>query len=93
MKARGGLITREDLRHYTIYRRPPLRGTYRGDEILTVPPPSAGGVALLQCLNVLEDYDVPGDGLRLLALRAHRQPRRCAGRSPTARASSGTRTS
>ncbi|HYN00803.1 MAG TPA: gamma-glutamyltransferase [Vicinamibacteria bacterium] len=62
MKARGGLITREDLRHYTIYRRPPLRGTYRGVEILTVPPPSAGGVALLQCLNVLENYDVPAMG-------------------------------
>jgi gamma-glutamyltranspeptidase / glutathione hydrolase len=62
MKANGGLVTREDLRHYTIYRRPPLRGTYRGMEILTVPPPSAGGVALLQCLNVLEDYDVPAMG-------------------------------
>ena len=62
MKASGGLITREDLRQYTIYRRPPLRGTYRGAEILTVPPPSAGGVALLQCLNILEGYDVPGLG-------------------------------
>jgi gamma-glutamyltranspeptidase/glutathione hydrolase len=62
MKANGGLITREDLRQYTIYRRPPLRGTYRDHEILTVPPPSAGGVALIQCLNVLEDYDVPGMG-------------------------------
>ena len=62
MKARGGLITREDLRRYTIYRRPPLRGTYRGIEILTVPPPSGGGVALLQCLNVLEGFDVPAMG-------------------------------
>jgi gamma-glutamyltranspeptidase / glutathione hydrolase len=62
MKARGGLVTREDLRRYTIYRRPPLRGTYRGDEVLTVPPPSAGGVALLQCLNVLEGYDVKAMG-------------------------------
>jgi gamma-glutamyltranspeptidase/glutathione hydrolase len=62
MKARGGLVTREDLRNYTIYRRNPLRGTYRGDEILTVPPPSAGGVALLQCLNVLEGYDLKAMG-------------------------------
>ena len=62
MKARGGLVTREDLRGYTIYRRAPLRGTYRGDEVLTVPPPSAGGVTLLQCLNILEDLDVPGMG-------------------------------
>jgi gamma-glutamyltranspeptidase/glutathione hydrolase len=62
MKASGGLVTREDLRQYSVYRRPPLRGTYRGAEVLTVPPPSAGGVALLQCLNILEDYDVPGLG-------------------------------
>jgi len=63
MKANGGLLTREDLLQYTIYRRPPLRGTYRGMEILTVPLPSAGGVALLQCLNVLEDYDVRAMGV------------------------------
>jgi gamma-glutamyltranspeptidase/glutathione hydrolase len=62
MKARGGLVTREDLRNYTIYRRPPLRGTYRENEVLTVPLPSAGGVALLQCLNVLEGYDVKAMG-------------------------------
>jgi gamma-glutamyltranspeptidase/glutathione hydrolase len=62
MRASGGLMTREDLRQYSVYRRPPLRGTYRGDEVLTVPPPSAGGVALLQCLNVLEAHDVPGLG-------------------------------
>jgi gamma-glutamyltranspeptidase/glutathione hydrolase len=63
MRARGGLITREDLRNYTTYRRRPLRGTYRGDEVLTVPPPSAGGVALLQCVNVLEGYDVKAMGV------------------------------
>jgi gamma-glutamyltranspeptidase/glutathione hydrolase len=62
MRARGGLITKEDLRGYTIYRRKPLRGTYRGDEVLTVPPPSGGGVALLECLNVLEGYDVKAMG-------------------------------
>jgi gamma-glutamyltranspeptidase/glutathione hydrolase len=63
MRARGGLITREDLRRYTVYRRPPLRGSYRGDEILTVPPPSGGGVVLLQCLNVLEGYDLKAMGV------------------------------
>jgi gamma-glutamyltranspeptidase/glutathione hydrolase len=62
MERHGGLVTRDDLRSYTIYRRPPLRGSYRGAEILTVPPPSAGGVTLLQCLNVLEGYDVAAMG-------------------------------
>ena len=62
MKARGGLITREDLKRYTVYRRPPLRGTYRGYEVLTAPPPSSGGVCLLQSLNVLEGYDLKAMG-------------------------------
>jgi gamma-glutamyltranspeptidase/glutathione hydrolase len=62
MQANGGLVSVEDLRSYQIYRRPPLRGSYRGHEVLTVPPPSAGGVALLECLNVLEDRDVRGMG-------------------------------
>jgi gamma-glutamyltranspeptidase/glutathione hydrolase len=62
MKARGGLITREDLKRYTVYRRPPLVGTYRGYQVLTAPPPSSGGVALLECLNVLEGYDLPAMG-------------------------------
>jgi len=63
MRAGGGLITLEDLRRYQVYRRPPLRGSYRGYEVLTAPPPSAGGVTLLQCLNVLEDLDVSAMGV------------------------------
>ncbi len=62
MKARGGLVTREDLKKYAVYRRPPLRGTYRGYEVLTAPPPSSGGIGLLQCLNVLEGYDLKAMG-------------------------------
>ncbi len=62
MKARGGLITREDLRGYTIYRRRPLRGSYRDHEVLTAPPPSSGGTGLLQSLNVLEGYDLQAMG-------------------------------
>jgi gamma-glutamyltranspeptidase/glutathione hydrolase len=58
MRTRGGLITREDLRRYTVFRRPPLVGSYRGYEVLTAPPPSSGGVGLLQCLNLLEGYDL-----------------------------------
>jgi gamma-glutamyltranspeptidase/glutathione hydrolase len=63
MQANGGLITLDDLRHYWIYRRPPLQGSYRGYEVLSVPPPSSGGVVLLECLNVLEDLDLPGMGV------------------------------
>ena len=62
MKARGGLITRDDLKRYTVYRRPVLRGTYRGYEVLAPPPPSSGGTGLLECLNVLEGYDLRGMG-------------------------------
>ncbi|HVO10173.1 MAG TPA: gamma-glutamyltransferase [Vicinamibacteria bacterium] len=63
MQAHGGLITLDDLRGYQIYRRPPLRGRYRGFEVLTVPPPSSGGVVLLECLNLLEGYDLAGMGV------------------------------
>jgi gamma-glutamyltranspeptidase / glutathione hydrolase len=62
MKANGGLITEEDLRAYEVSVRQPLRGSYRGHEILTMPPPSSGGIALLQMLGVLESYDLRGLG-------------------------------
>jgi gamma-glutamyltranspeptidase/glutathione hydrolase len=62
MKAHGGLVTREDLKGYRARRRAPLRGTYRGFEIVTMPPPTSGGVVLLEMLNVLEGYDVAGAG-------------------------------
>jgi len=58
MRAHRGLITREDLRAYKPVVRVPVRGTYRGHEIITMPPPSSGGVALVQMLNMLERYDV-----------------------------------
>jgi gamma-glutamyltranspeptidase / glutathione hydrolase len=62
MAAHGGLITRDDLRAYEARRRVPLRGTYRGLEVLTMPPISAGGTALLEMLNVLEGYDLAASG-------------------------------
>ena len=62
MKANGGLITAEDLRTYEPTIRKPLRGTYRGCEILTMPPPSSGGIALLEMLNMLEAYDLKSMG-------------------------------
>ncbi|MDH4361049.1 MAG: gamma-glutamyltransferase [Nitrospirota bacterium] len=54
MRAHGGLISQEDLRRYRAVWRKPVRGTYRGYEILSMPPPSSGGVHLIQMLNILE---------------------------------------
>jgi gamma-glutamyltranspeptidase/glutathione hydrolase len=62
MRRGGGLITRADLKAYRAVRREPLRGTYRGYEVLSAPPPSSGGTALLQMLNVLEGYDLEAAG-------------------------------
>ncbi len=58
MLAHGGLITREDLKQYKAIRRAPVTGTYRGYEIVSMPPISSGGVALIEMLNVLEGYDL-----------------------------------
>ena len=54
MKEHGGLITLDDLKNYQAIERAPLRGSYRGYEILTAPPPSSGGIGILQMLGVLE---------------------------------------
>jgi gamma-glutamyltranspeptidase / glutathione hydrolase len=62
MKAHGGLITRADLKAYQPRKRVPLRGTYRGYEVLTMPPISSGGTALLTMLNILEGYDLKAKG-------------------------------
>src|SRR5947207_2226355 len=58
MLAHGGLITRQDLKNYRAIRRAPVKGTYRGYEILAMPPISSGGVGLIEMLNVLEGYDL-----------------------------------
>jgi gamma-glutamyltranspeptidase/glutathione hydrolase len=62
MRASGGLITKADLRAYRPVLREPLRGTYRGFELLAAPPPSSGGQVLIQSLNILEGFDVRGAG-------------------------------
>jgi gamma-glutamyltranspeptidase/glutathione hydrolase len=56
----GGILTRQDLADYHPTPRKPLRGTYRGLTLLTMPPPSSGGVVLLQVLGVLESIDFSG---------------------------------
>src|SRR6185436_7586534 len=54
MSAHGGLVTAADLKQYASTVRAPLLGRYRGYEILTMPPPSSGGIILLEALNILE---------------------------------------
>jgi gamma-glutamyltranspeptidase/glutathione hydrolase len=62
MLANGGIITREDLKNYVAKRRAPVTGTYRGYDIISMPPISSGGVALVEMLNVLEGYDLASMG-------------------------------
>ncbi len=64
MAANGGLITLEDLRSYAVVERKPLEGDYRGYHIVTAPPPSSGGVGLLEMMGMLEGsgYEKPGPG-------------------------------
>lgn len=64
MKANDGLITADDLADYTPVERDVLRGDYRGLEILTMPPPSSGGIALIQMLHMLEPYDLAAMGFQ-----------------------------
>jgi len=54
----GGLITADDLAQYEVKEREPVRGTYRGYEVISAPPPSSGGTVLLESLNILEGYDL-----------------------------------
>jgi gamma-glutamyltranspeptidase/glutathione hydrolase len=58
MKANDGLLTASDFEFYNAVMREPVRGTYRGVEIVSMPPPSSGGVHLIQMLNILEAYDL-----------------------------------
>jgi gamma-glutamyltranspeptidase/glutathione hydrolase len=60
----GGLITADDLAHYEVKEREPVRGTYRGYEIISAPPPSSGGTVLIESLNILEGYDLAKMGNR-----------------------------
>jgi gamma-glutamyltranspeptidase/glutathione hydrolase len=63
MQKGGGLITAEDLANYDVKDREPVRGTYRGLDVISAPPPSSGGIALLETLNILEGFDLAKAGL------------------------------
>ena len=62
MRANGGIVTAEDFAKYQPNVRKPLHGAYRGYEIVTMPPPSSGGIALIEMLNMLEPADVKSLG-------------------------------
>jgi gamma-glutamyltranspeptidase / glutathione hydrolase len=62
MKANNGIITMADLKAYQAKKRGVVKGTYRGYEIIGMPPPSSGGMAVVQMLNVLEGYDLKSLG-------------------------------
>ncbi len=72
-KKYGGLITKKDLENYRAKIRVPVRGSYRGLDIYSMPPPSSGGIHLIQMLNILERYNLwqmghnSSDYLHLLA--------------------------
>ncbi|MBL9173287.1 MAG: gamma-glutamyltransferase [Verrucomicrobiales bacterium] len=64
MQSHGGILTAADFAGYRIRVREPVRGTYRGWEIISFPPPSSGGVHVLEILNILENFDMKALGDR-----------------------------
>lgn len=62
MQKNGGLITNEDLAKYRAQELAPITGAYRGFDIVSMPPPSSGGVAIVEMLNILEGYDLKSTG-------------------------------
>ena len=71
MQRGGGLVTHEDLANYRSVWRQPVRGAYRGFDIISMPPPSSGGVLLVQMLNMLEPYDLGAMGFGSAAAMHH----------------------
>jgi gamma-glutamyltranspeptidase/glutathione hydrolase len=61
VQSAGGVMTAADLKNYRAIERQPVRGTYRGYDIVSMPPPSSGGIALVEMLNILEGYDIAHD--------------------------------
>ncbi len=74
----GGLVTAKDMASYRVKEREPITGTYRGFTILSAPPPSSGGIVLLESLNILEGFKLASLGDRApeemhLVLEAYRR--------------------
>jgi gamma-glutamyltranspeptidase/glutathione hydrolase len=62
VRDRSGILTVEDLQSYRARRREPIRGSYKGHEILSYPPPSSGGIALVEIANILEPFELGARG-------------------------------
>ena len=92
MQAGGGLITVEDLKNYDVMERTAVRGTYRGLEVISAPPPSSGGIALVETLNMLEGFDLAKAGFGS-AESIHWSPKPIDARSTIAPNSSAIRNS
>ncbi|WP_200761085.1 gamma-glutamyltransferase, partial [Salmonella enterica] len=58
MQNNGGLMTKEDLASYKAVERTPISGDYRGYQVFSMPPPSSGGIHIVQILNILENFDM-----------------------------------
>ncbi|MGL5241057.1 MAG: gamma-glutamyltransferase [Kluyvera ascorbata] len=73
MHKNGGLMSKADLARYKAIERTPISGTYRGYEIFSMPPPSSGGIHIVQILNILENFDLhqygfgSADAMQLMA--------------------------
>jgi gamma-glutamyltranspeptidase/glutathione hydrolase len=67
VQAAGGRLTLDDMKAYQAVEREPVRGTYRGHQIISMPPPSSGGVHLIEILNILEGYPIGDQGLNSAA--------------------------
>jgi len=70
-KTGGGLITAEDLAAYEVKERKPIKGRYRGYDVITAPPPSSGGIVLVEILNILSGFDLPKLGADRSAPQVH----------------------
>ncbi|SDR70795.1 gamma-glutamyltransferase [Gramella sp. MAR_2010_147] len=62
MRSNGGIITKKDLKEYRAEEMEPIKGTYRTYDIIGMPPPSSGGTAIVEMLNILEGFDLTNEG-------------------------------
>jgi gamma-glutamyltranspeptidase/glutathione hydrolase len=67
VNAAGGRMTIEDLANYRAVERQPVRGTYRGYDVVSMPPPSSGGAHIIEILNILEGFPLAAQGLNSAA--------------------------